>query len=174
MELCGRRIEKIITSTEISNRVKELAQEINRDYDGKRIHVIGVLNGALIFLADLLREIKRPVELDFIRISSYGNLTESVIPELSNDITTPLEGRHVLVVEDIVDTGQTLSFIMERINRDAPSSARVCALIDKAERRKANVPLSYTGFTVNDGFVVGYGMDLGEEGRNLGDIYKVI
>ena len=174
MELCGRRLEKIITSAEISNRVKELAQEIDRDYDGERIHVIGVLSGALFFLSDLLREIKRPIELDFVRISSYGNQTEPITPELSNNINTPLEGRHVLLVEDIVDTGQTLSLIMERINRDGPSSVRVCVLIDKSERRIENVPVSYTGFTVKDGFVVGYGMDLGEKGRNLRDIYKVI
>lgn len=161
----------IITREEIAKRVAELAAELNRDYEDKNPLFIGVLKGSFIFMSDLIRNMNIPVEIDFIRLSSYGACTESsgrirVIKRLE----TQIKGRHVLVVEDIVDSGCTLSHLVDCLKRRKPASVKVCALFDKPSRRKMEVPIDYVGFTIPDAFVVGYGLDFGEKFRHLPDL----
>jgi len=173
---CMSTHKKLIISRQaIASRVKELAAQISRDYARKNPLLIGILKGAFIFLADLTRAMDFPVEVDFVRLRSYGaGTTTSGEVHITKDVETVIEGRHVLVVEDIVDVGLTLNFLLEYLNGFRPASLKVCCLIDKKERRRVEVPLDYVGFTVEKGFLVGYGLDCGENCRTLPDIYEMV
>ena len=166
--------EILFSKTDIEKRVQELADEISRDYEGKELIVIGVLKGAFIFMADLIRRLHIPCIVDFARLASYGAGSASsgkVI--LTKDIETSIKGRDVLIVEDIVDTGVTLSFLVNWFLERGPRTVRVCALIDKRLRRKVSFEADYVGFTIDDGFVVGYGLDFDEKARFLPDVYVI-
>lgn len=169
--LGGGRIPSMafrISEEEIRRRVKELAEEINRDYAGKEILLIGVLKGAFIFLADLIRHIKVPVKVDFLAVSSYGQQTESTGEvRMIKDLDHPVEGEHVLVVEDILDTGLTLSYITRILKDRKPASIRTVVLLDKPSKRKVDFKADYVGFEVPPVFLVGYGLDAYEMYRNL-------
>ena len=161
----------IITREEIAKRVAELASEISRDYKDKNPLLIGVLKGSFVFMSDLIRSMNIPVEIDFIRLSSYRACIEtSGKIRVLKKLETPIKGRHVLVVEDIVDSGLTVSFLLDCLKRRKPASVKLCALFDKPSRRKIEVPIDYVGFTVPDSFVVGYGLDLDEKFRHLPDL----
>jgi len=152
----------------IQNRIREIGQQINADYEGKVPVVIGVLKGGFIFMSDLVRAITIPVELDFLAISSYGASTSSSgVVKIRKDIDIQLEGRDVLVVEDIVDSGLSLQYIKDYIWKHKPASLRTCVLLDKPEAHKIETTFEYVGFEVGNEFVVGYGLDFGERYRNL-------
>jgi hypoxanthine phosphoribosyltransferase len=162
----------LISRDEIARRVKELAQEIGRDYAGRDLVMIGVLKGAFIFLADLVRELNFPVEIDFVRLRSYGGGTcPTGEVHITKDVELPLKDRDVLIVEDIMDIGFTLSFLKQHLATHKPRSLKICCLIDKRERREIDVPLDYVGFVVEKGFLVGYGLDCGEQSRTLPEIF---
>lgn len=159
---------------EITRRVRELAAAISADYGGKDLVLIGVLRGAFVFLADLIRELTIPVAIDFIGAASYGCRTETAGQvTITKDLQIPIRGRDVLLVEDIEDTGLTLQAIVEVLKGRGPRSIRLCALIDKKERRQADVKVDYVGFEVPSGFIVGYGIDYAERYRYLRDIYRI-
>ncbi len=164
-----RDIESVLlTEAQIAERVRELGEEIARDYAGKELLLISILKGSVVFLADLMRAIPNPVEIDFLSVSSYGKgHTTSGEVRVLKDIDRSVEGKHVLIVEDILDSGVTLRYIMNLIEARSPASLRLCALLDKPERRIASVECRYTGFTVPDAFIVGYGLDYAEKYRNL-------
>ncbi|GAB6063909.1 hypoxanthine phosphoribosyltransferase [Deferrisoma palaeochoriense] len=150
----------------------ELANAINKDYKGHQIHLIGVLKGAFIFLADLIRYLEVPCSVDFVRLSSYGSgtVTSGHVKELL-PLQDPIEGRHVIVVEEIVDSGTTLSKLLADLEARRPASLKVCTLVDKTGRREVEIPVHYRGFHLEDGFLLGYGLDLDERYRNLPGIY---
>jgi hypoxanthine phosphoribosyltransferase len=163
--------EVLISSSEIQEKVRELGETIARDYRGERPLLVGVLRGAVIVLGDLMRNIDLPCEIDFMDISSYGTGTSSsgvvrILKDLEEDIT----GRHVLVVEDIVDTGLTLSYLLRSLQARKPASLEICALLTKPSRRRVELSVKYLGFEVPDEFVVGYGLDYAGAYRNLPDI----
>jgi len=161
----------LIKHQEIKRAVARLARAIRHDYMEKNPLLIGILKGSFIFMADLVREIDMPLEVDFIRLSSYGGGIQSSgkIKVLSR-LNEPVEGRHVLIVEDIIDTGLTTAYLIKYLKRKGPASVRLCALTEKPSRRKIDVKIDYTGFTVPDKFIVGYGIDWNEKYRNLRDI----
>jgi hypoxanthine phosphoribosyltransferase len=149
-------------------RVVELGEEISRDYDGRELLLIGVLKGAVFFMADLMRQLTIPCEIDFMAISSYGASTDSSgVVRILKDLDINIEGRDVLVVEDIIDSGLTLSYLMRNLESREPASLEVCALMTKPARREIDVPVRYIGFEIPNRFVVGYGLDFGERYRNL-------
>jgi hypoxanthine phosphoribosyltransferase len=155
----------------IQARIREMAAEITRDYAGREPHLVGVLKGALPFMVDLMRSIDLAVTLDYIAVSSYGAATKtSGEVKLVKDLDQGLEGRDLLVVEDIVDTGLTLNYLMNVLRARGPRTLKVAALLSKPSRRLVETPVDYTGFTIEDKFVVGYGLDYNEKHRNLRDI----
>ncbi len=161
----------LITREQLATRIAELGAQITADYQGKELVVIGILKGAVLFLADLVREIDLPVTLDFMAISSYGNATKSSgVVRIMKDLDRDIVERHVLVVEDIIDTGLTMSFLKNNLLSRGAASIRVCSLLDKPERRLVRLSSDYTGFTVPDAFVVGYGLDYDQRYRNLPEI----
>jgi hypoxanthine phosphoribosyltransferase len=168
--------KKIIISREaIANRIKELAAQISRDYADKNPLLVGILKGAFIFLADLARALDFPVQVDFVRLRSYGAGTKtSGEVHITKDVETVIKDRHVLVVEDIVDAGLTLDFLLNHLASYQPASLKICCLIDKKERRQVEVPIDYVGFPIEKGFLVGYGLDSGEKFRTLPDIYEIV
>jgi hypoxanthine phosphoribosyltransferase len=160
--------EILVQPDELQHRIRELGAEISRDYAGQELLLIGVLKGAVFFLADLMRQIEVPCEVDFMAVSSYGSSTDSSgVVRILKDLDAPLEGRHVLIVEDIVDSGLTLQYLMRTLQTRGPASLAVCALLTKPERRKAEVPARYVGFEIPDRFAIGYGLDYAERYRNL-------
>ncbi len=162
----------LISRAEIARRVTELAEMIHRDYAGRELIMIGVLKGAFIFLADLVRALPVPVEVDFVRLCSYGaGTTSSGEVHITKDVELPLKDRDVLIVEDIIDVGLTLDFLRRHLLSHHPRSLKICCFIDKKERREVEVPLDYVGFAVEKGFLVGYGLDCGEQSRNLPEIF---
>jgi hypoxanthine phosphoribosyltransferase len=165
--------KKLLLSREtIQKRVKKLAARISSDYEGQEPVFIGVLNGAVFFFADLTRELDIPIKIDFVRAASYGSeMTSSGEIRLTKDVEIPVEGRPVILVEDIVDTGLTLAHIIKKMEAKVPESIKVCALIDKLERRDVSVIVDYCGFRIEEGFVVGYGLDHDEKYRQLPDIF---
>jgi hypoxanthine phosphoribosyltransferase len=168
----GTQKRCLISRQDIARRVKEMAAEISRDYRGRDLVMVGVLKGAFIFLADLVRELEFPVEIDFVRLASYGGGTSPTGEvHITKDVELSLKGRDVLIVEDIMDIGYTLSFLKQHLATHLPSSLKICCLIDKRERREIEVPLDYVGFVVEKGFLVGYGLDCGEQQRTLPDVY---
>jgi len=163
--------EILIAKTDIEKRVRELADTISRDYEGRELILIGILKGAFVFMADLVRQLRIPCQVDFVRLASYGTVTVSTGNiAISKDIETSIEGRDVLVVEDIVDTGLTLSALVERLKKRDPHSLKVCVFLDKKDRRKVPFEAEYVGFNIPDRFVVGYGLDFNEMYRFLPDI----
>ena len=151
-----------------------LAQEIRRDYEDKNPLLVAILKGSFVFLADLIRLLGFPLEIEFVRLSSYGAGTQSSGRiKMAQGLTTPVRGRHVLVVEDIVDTGLTLNFLLDYLRKKRPSSLKLCALVDKPSRRRVPVTIDYLGFTIEDHFVVGYGLDWDERFRYLPEICVV-
>ncbi|MBP8985662.1 MAG: hypoxanthine phosphoribosyltransferase [Syntrophobacterales bacterium] len=158
----------------ISRRVAEVAEEISRDYRGREPVLIGVLKGAFIFMADLVRGLKVPCVIDFVRVASYGSgSTSSGNVVIKKDIETDITGKDVLIIEDIVDTGITMRFLVEKLKERNPRSLKVCAFIDKRARREVEFEADYVGFTMEDGFVVGYGLDFDEKSRFHPEVYVV-
>ena len=162
----------LLSAEQIHARIQALGAEIDRDYPGgEPVYLIGVLKGACIFLADLARAMKAPARLEFIGISSYGKgQTSSGQVRLTKDLDVPIEGQHVIVVEDILDTGITLTYLMKLLAQRKPKSLRIATLLDKPERRRSPVKADYVGFEIPDEFVVGYGLDYAEDYRNLKDL----
>ncbi|MDQ2700192.1 MAG: hypoxanthine phosphoribosyltransferase [Actinomycetota bacterium] len=158
----------LISPEELDRRVRELGLEISRDYAGKDLVMIGVLRGAVIFIADLLRRLEVPCEIDFMAVSSYGSSRDSSgVVRILKDLDDSITGRDVLIVEDIVDSGLTLSYLMRNLQARDPASIEVCSLLTKPERRRVEVPIKYVGFEIPNTFVVGYGLDHGQRYRNL-------
>ena len=152
----------------LRRRVEELGAQITADYAGKDLLLVGVLKGAIFFLADLMRHIEVPCDLDFMAVSSYGSATDSSgVVRILKDLDAPLEGRDVLIVEDIVDSGLTLQYLLRNLGARNPASLEVCALLTKPARRKVELDARYVGFEIPDRFVIGYGLDFGEKYRNL-------
>jgi hypoxanthine phosphoribosyltransferase len=174
MERKPKPMTLLFTREQIRARVREIAEAVSERFEGREPVLIGVLNGAVFFLADLVRELSIPCSIDFIRAASYGRGTVSSGDiRLIKDIEIDIEGRTVIIVEDIVDTGLTLQRILRKFEEKGPLSVHVCVLIDKIERRLENVPLDYSGFRVEKGFLVGYGLDCDEKFRNLPEIYAL-
>ena len=161
----------LIPREEIEKKVAELADELRRDYQDKHPLLIGVLKGSFVFMSDLIRKLNIPVEIDFVRLSSYGSgkETSGKIKQV-HGVKIPIRDRHVLVIEDIVDRGLTLSFLLDYLGRRKPSSLKLCTMFDKPSRRVVEIPIDYVGFTIPDAFVVGYGLDLDEKFRYLPDL----
>ncbi|HWR07485.1 hypoxanthine phosphoribosyltransferase [Sporomusa sp.] len=162
-------VEKILFSEEeLAARIKEMGEAITADYAGKEILMIGILRGAVIFMADLARAINQTVAIDFMAVSSYGAATSSSgVVRILKDLDEDVENKHVLIVEDIIDSGLTLNYLMENLWSRKPASIKICTLLNKPERRKVEVPIAYNGFTIPDYFVIGYGLDYAEKYRNL-------
>jgi hypoxanthine phosphoribosyltransferase len=161
----------LFSADEIALRVKELAVQIDKDYQGQEIMMIAVLKGSFLFIADLVRAIQTPTVVDFVRLASYGSATQSSgIIEVRKDLEMSIEGRHVVVVEDIVDSGLTLESLRGMLLNRNPASLRICTLISKEAHRETDVHVDYIGFAMEDGFIVGYGLDLDERYRDLPDI----
>ena len=160
--------EILVQADDLRHRVRQLGAEISRDYADKDLLLIGVLKGAVFFLADLMREIEAPCEVDFMAVASYGSATESSgVVRILKDLDTPIEGRDVLIVEDIVDSGLTLQYLLRTLEARGPASLEVCALLTKPERRTVDLPTRYIGFEIPDKFAIGYGLDHAERYRNL-------
>ena len=162
-------VEKVLLSEEqLTQKIAELGEEISKDYQGKEIVAICVLKGAILFMADLARAVKVPMALDFMAVSSYGNGTStSGTVRILKDLDNSIEGKHVLVVEDIIDSGVTLKYLLKNLKSRKPASIKLCTLLNKPERRRVEVDIDYCGFTVPDYFLVGYGLDYAEKYRNL-------
>jgi hypoxanthine phosphoribosyltransferase len=160
--------EVLVTAEDLQRRVIELGEEISRDYAGRSLLLIGVLKGAVFFLSDLMRYIDIPVEVDFMAVASYGSATDSSgVVRILKDLDAAIEDRDVLIVEDIVDSGLTLQYLLRNLGSRNPRTLEVCALLTKPERRKVDLPTRYVGFEIPDRFVVGYGLDYAERHRNL-------
>ena len=159
----------LVTEEEIKNKVKELGAAITRDYRGKDLLVVGILKGSVVFMGDLIREIKLPVQIDFMEVSSYeGKATESSgAVRILKDLKSNVEGKNILIVEDIIDTGLTLSYLMDILQARKPGSIKICTFLNKPSRRKVNLQADYNGYDIPDEFVVGYGLDYAESYRNL-------
>lgn len=169
------RIEELLSEEEVSKRIKELGAQISNDYAGKEIYIICILKGAVFFACDLAKRIDVPVTLDFMSVSSYGDATvSSGQVKIIKDLDEAIEGKEVIIVEDIIDTGRTLSYLIEILGRRNPAGIRLCTLLNKPDRRVADVAVDYTGFEIPDEFVVGCGLDYQQRYRNLPYIAKVI
>jgi hypoxanthine phosphoribosyltransferase len=174
MEPAGARLVLLHPREAIQDRVQALAGQIRADYAGRDLVVVGVLKGAFVFMADLIRAIGQPLTLDFVGLSSYGAGTRSSgAVTITKALGLAIAGKDVLVVEDVLDTGLTMRALLEYLRAQAPRSLRICALLDKRERRTEAVPAEYVGFALRDGFVAGYGIDWGERYRELPDLYRV-
>jgi hypoxanthine phosphoribosyltransferase len=165
------KLRILFTREEIEAQIKTLAGEIRRDYQNKHPLLVGILKGSFMFMADLIRVLNFPLEVDFIRLSSYGSCSESSGKvRVIHGLRSKIKGRDVLVIEDIVDTGLTTAFLLDKLRRKLPASLKLCALIDKPSCRQTSVTIDYQGFTAPDRFLVGYGLDLDEKFRNLPDL----
>ena len=161
--------EVLITEDQIRAKVRELGAQVSRDYAGQSVTLVSVLKGSLPFMADLMRAIEIPVQIDLMEVSSYGGATteSSGLVRILKDLSSTIAGKDVLIVEDIIDTGLTLNYLLRYLRGKGPNSLRICALLDKPARRLVEIPIDYTGFVIPDEFVVGYGLDFGEYYRNL-------
>ncbi len=165
------RREVLIPEAAIRKRVREIADQISNDYKGTEPLLVGILKGSIIFMADLMRALSIPVQMDFMRAASYGSkMASSGTVRVTKDIELPIQGKPVILIEDIVDSGLTLAYIKELLEDRGAASLKICALIDKRERREQDVSLDYCGFQIKEGFLVGYGLDCNEEYRNLPEI----
>jgi len=169
-------IEELISAESLAARVKEMGAQIEKDYaDAEEIILVGLLRGSTVFLADLAREIDLDAKIDFMVVSSYGNsMSSSREVKIKKDLEEDLSGRHVIIVEDIIDTGYTLEKVREYLLLREPASLKICTLLDKPERREVEVPVDYTGYSIPDVFVIGYGIDYAQRHRNLPYVGKVI
>lgn len=164
----SEHIEVLVTKEDVEKRISEMADEINRAYAGKSLHLVCVLKGGAFFMCELAKHLNMPVSLDFMSVSSYGSATKSSgVVKIVKDLDEPIKDKDVLVVEDIVDSGRTLSYLMEMLRDRGPKSLHLCTLLDKPERRVVEVNVDYTGFQIPDKFVVGYGLDYDQHYRNL-------
>ncbi|MBR7162488.1 MAG: hypoxanthine phosphoribosyltransferase [Clostridia bacterium] len=168
----GKEIAKVlITEAEARKRIAELADQINRDYEGKEYTVVVTLRGAVMFFADLFRQLTGNVDCDFIAVSSYGATTSTTGEvKMSKDLSSPIKGKHIIIVEDIIDTGITLSYLKKMFSAREPASLKVCSFLDKPSRREVEIEGDYIGFTIPNEFVVGYGLDYDQKLRNLPDV----
>jgi len=159
----------LITEEQLRAKVRDLGAQISADYAGQAVTLVSVLKGSLPFMADLMRQIEIPVQIDLMEVSSYGGASteSSGLVRILKDLSSPIAGKDVLIVEDIIDTGLTLNYLLRYLRGKGPNSLRICALLDKPARRLVEIPIDYTGFTIPDEFVVGYGLDFGEYYRNL-------
>jgi hypoxanthine phosphoribosyltransferase len=160
--------ETLVSGEDLQRRVVELGREISADYEGRDLFMVGVLKGAVIFLADLMRHIEVPCEIDFMAVSSYGSQTDSSgVVRILKDLDAPIEGRHVLIVEDIIDSGLTLHYLMRNLNARSPASLEACALLTKPARLRVDLSPKYVGFEIPNRFAIGYGLDHAQQHRNL-------
>ena len=160
--------EVLFSEEQLDRRVREIAAQIEKDYEGKEIMLIGVLRGSFVFMADLCRRIDLPCTLDFMSVSSYGKGTSSSGQvQITKDLSSDISGQHIIVIEDILDSGNTLSYLLKLLEQRNPASIRLCTLLDKPDRRVKEVKVDYSGFSIPDAFVVGYGLDYAEQYRNL-------
>jgi hypoxanthine phosphoribosyltransferase len=170
-EILGR---VLFPGREIQKKVGELGNKITRDYSGKELIIVCILRGAVVFLTDLIKHIDLPLSIDFMGISSYGfNTTDSGLVKITKDLDENIEGKHVLIVEDIIDTGLTLSYMIRNLQLREPASIEICALIDREVRRIANLKIKYCAFKLEEKYVVGYGLDYKQKYRNLQSIYEL-
>ena len=164
----SEKIRVLISEQDVNERILEISKKINEDYQGKEIHMICVLKGGVFFMCELAKRITVPVSFDFMSVSSYGDDTKSSgVVRIVKDLDQPLEGKDVIVVEDIIDSGRTLSYLLEILKQRKPASLRLCTLLDKPDRRESDVKVDYTCFEIPDEFVVGYGLDYAQKYRNL-------
>ena len=164
----AEHVKVLLSEKEVDDRIQAIGEQISRDYAGKQVHLICVLKGGSFFLCELAKRITVPVSLDFMSVSSYGSETKSSgVVKIIKDLDEPIKGKDVLVIEDIVDSGRTLSYLMEMLKDRGPASLKLCTLLDKPDRRVIDVPVDYTGFEIPDEFVVGYGLDYDQRYRNL-------
>lgn len=171
----AEQTRKVLFSRErIAKEIKRLGQEISRDYGDQEIMLVGVLKGSFLFIADLIRELETPAVVDFVRLASYGSGTQtSGIIEFRKELEMPIKDRHVIIVEDIVDSGYTLECLFNKLLLQAPKSLKICTLIDKRARREVDIEADYVGISMEDGFIIGYGLDHDEKYRDLPDIYII-
>lgn len=164
----AERIEVLLTEEEIDRRIQEIGDQISRDYAGRQVHMVCVLKGGSFFMCELAKRVTVPVSIDFMSVSSYGGDTESSgVVRIVKDLDEPLKDRHVIVIEDIVDSGRTLSYLLDMLRSREAADVRLCTLLDKPDRRVVDVKVDYTGFEIPDEFVVGYGLDYDQKYRNL-------
>ena len=164
----AEKIRVMYSEEEVSARIKEIADQINHDYEGEEVHLIGILRGGSFFMCDLAKRISLPVTIDFMSASSYGmSTTSSGVVKIVKDLEESIVGRHVIVVEDIIDTGRTLSYLLEMLREREPASLKLCTLLNKPDRRVVDVKIDYNGYTIPDEFVVGCGLDYAQRYRNL-------
>lgn len=164
----AERVEVLLTEQEVDEKIKAIGEQISKDYAGKEVHLICVLKGGAFFMCELAKRISVPVSMDFMSVSSYGSSTvSSGAIKIIKDLDESIQGKHVLIVEDIVDTGRTLSHLMKLLKDRGPASLALCTLLDKPDRRVVDVPVDYTCFQIPDEFVVGYGLDYAQRYRNL-------
>ncbi len=161
-------VRVLIPEDKVDERIAQLGEEISRDYAGRQVHMIGILKGSMFFMCELAKRITVPVTLDFMSVSSYGSGTKSSgVVKLVKDLDEPVNGKDILVVEDIIDSGRTLSYLLKNLSNRQPASIRLCTLLDKPERREVDVEVDYQGFRIPDEFVIGYGLDYDQRYRNL-------
>ncbi|MDO4475519.1 MAG: hypoxanthine phosphoribosyltransferase [Lachnospiraceae bacterium] len=164
----AEHITTLISEEKVTERIQQMADQISRDYEGQSVHLIGILKGSVFFVCELAKRLSIPVSMDFMSVSSYGSGTKSSgVVRLIKDLDDPIEGRNVIVAEDIIDSGRTLSYLMENLADRGPDTLRLCTLLDKPDRRVVDVKVDYTGFEIPDEFVVGYGLDYDQRYRNL-------
>ena len=162
------KIRVLLTEEEVNKKISEVAAQINKDYEGKEVHLICILKGGVFFTCELAKRLTIPVSLDFMSVSSYGSGTKSSgVVKIIKDLDEPLEGKNVIIVEDIIDSGRTLAYLIEVLKQRNPKNIELCTLLDKPDRRVVDVDVEYTGFTIPDEFVVGYGLDYDQKYRNL-------
>ena len=161
-------VRVLVTEEEVDRRIEELGKQISKDYEGRQVHLICILKGGVFFMCELAKRISVPVSMDFMSVSSYGDGTESSgVVRIAKDLDETLEGKDVLIVEDIIDSGRTLYYLMDVLQKRKPNSMKLCTLLDKPERRVKDVKVDYVGFDIPDEFVVGYGLDYAQKYRNL-------
>lgn len=164
----AEKVRVMLTEEEVDRKIQQIGEQISKDYAGKQVHLVCVLKGGSFFMCELAKRITVPVSLDFMSVSSYGSETKSSgVVKIVKDLDEPLEGKNVIVIEDIVDSGRTLSYLLEILKNRGPESLRLCTLLDKPDRRVVDVQVDYTGFQIPDEFVVGYGLDYDQRYRNL-------
>ncbi|MCQ2386929.1 MAG: hypoxanthine phosphoribosyltransferase [Clostridia bacterium] len=168
------KYKTVLTAKQIKKRVKEIGKQISKDYEGKEPVIICMLKGAVYFFADLTKNISIPIKIDFARLSSYRNGTTSGVMEIISNITSNIENKDIIIVEDIVDSGKTLAYFIKLMKEKNPSSIRICAFLDKKERREVDIKVDYVGFDIPCGFVIGYGMDYAEKFRELPYLAEII
>lgn len=164
----AQELEVLISKEQIAQRVRELGAQIERDYENKELVLLGVLKGSFLFISDLARAVDLPLSVDFIGLSSYGEATESSgVVKITSDLSRPIENKHVVIVEDIVDTGLTMRYLLDNLATRRPASVKLCTLLNKPSRARTKIPIDYLGFQIEDRYVVGYGLDAAEKYRNI-------